>query len=308
MYIIAYAILILIIITSIFSSTVYVRKYEYYANKVVPKKNQDELPEEDIDFDPDADEADIIDDSDNIDDNVDTTTFESPRLSIPTRTVDDPPSILLNQYQCANCAEDYAVECNDVSTNIQNKQAQCNANCVYYTPEDREVRSCIPACYSATHPVSKEKDSDKPSRCNISNVINIFVVGPNPDVITSLSVSPDYTIADVKNEIKYKIGIPFLKQKMTLGTTALDNNKTLEQYNITHNMKVYLTPVRQTIYDCYKCANRMRKKTLGECYDKCQYFNYENNRNMPCDVSCNFKLLKQKKNKKADSIRPTLAE
>lgn len=308
MYIIAYAIFILIILTSIFSSTVYIRKHEYYANAVVQKKNQDAPPEEDIDFDPDDDETPIMDDVDSIDDNVNTTTFESPRVSISTRTVDDPPSILTNQYQCANCAEDYTVSCDDVTTNIKQKEAQCNANCVYYTPEDRELRSCIPACYSATHPVSKEKDSKKTTKCNISNVMNIFVIGPDPDTKTSLSVSPDYTIADVKNEIKTKMGIPFLKQKITIGTTLLDNNKTLEDYNITENMNVYLTPVRLTIYDCYKCANRMRKKSLGECFDKCQYFNYENNQNMPCDAACNFKISKQKKNKKPDSVSPVIAK
>jgi hypothetical protein len=310
MYIIAYGIFILIILTSIFSSTVYIRKHEYYANAVVKKKDQEAPPppEEDVDFDPDDDETPIMDDVDSIDDNINTTTFESPRVSIATRTVDDPPSILTNHYQCANCAEDYTVSCDDVTTNIKQKEAQCNANCVYYTPEDRELRSCIPACYSATHPVSKEKDSKKATKCNISNVMNIFVIGPDPDTKTSLSVSPDYTIADVKNEIKTKMGIPFLKQKITIGTTLLDNNKTLEYYNITENMNVYLTPVRLTIYDCYKCANRMRKKSLGECFDKCQYFNYENNQNMPCDAACNFKISKQKKNKKPDSVSPVIAK
>ena len=303
MYIIAYAILILIIITSIFSSTVYIRKYEYYASAVVPKKTQDAPPEEDIDFDPDADEDDV----DDMDDKPQPTKFESPKMKISTRTVNDPPSILTNQYQCDNCAEEYIVQCDDISTNIKGKQAQCNANCVYYTPEDRELRSCIPACYSATHPTSSNK-SNKPTKCNLGNVMNIFVIGPNPDMKTTLSVSPEYTISDVKNEIKYKMGIPFLKQKMTIGTTLLDNNKTLIDYNITENTNVYLTPVRQTIYDCYKCANRMRKKTLGECYDKCQYFNHENNQNMPCDTDCNFKISKQKTNKKPDSIQPILAK
>ncbi len=307
MYIIAYAILILIIITSIFSSTVYIRKHEYYANALVQKKNQDAPPEEDIDFDPDADEADTIDE-DSMDDKPQPTTFESPKISIPTRTVDDPPEVLMNQYQCENCAEDYIVGCDDISTNIKVKQAQCNANCVYYTPEDREVRSCIPACYSATHPTSNEKGSNKPTKCNLGNVMNIFVIGPDPNMKTTLSVSPNYTIKDVKNEIKYKMGIPFLKQKMTIGTTLLDNNKTLIDYNITENMNVYLTPVRQTIYDCYKCANRMRKKTLDECYDTCQYFNHENNQNMPCDTDCNFKISKQKTNKKPDNIIPIIAK
>ena len=304
MYIIAYAILILIIITSIFSSTVYIRTHESYANAVVPKKNQDTPPEEDIDFDPEADESALIDD---IDDKPPTTQFESPRVSISTRTVNDPPSILTNQYQCSDCAEEYNVACDDVSTNIKEKQAQCNANCVYYTAEDRELRSCIPACYSATHPVSSN-NSNKPAKCNLGNIMNIFVIGPEPDMKTSLSVSPEYTITDVKNEIKYKMGIPFLKQKMTIGTTILDNNKTLSDYNITENMNVYLTPVRQTIHDCYKCANRMRKKTLGECYDKCQYFNYENNQNMPCDADCNFKISKHKKNKKPDTAQPLIAK
>jgi len=307
MYIIAYAILILIIITSIFSSTIYIRKHEYYANAVVPKKIQNIPPEEDIDNDPDADQDALMDDVDSMDDKSPTTKFESPKMKISTRTVNDPPSILTNQYQCENCAEEYIVACDDVSVNIKEKQSQCNANCVYYTAEDRELRSCIPACYSSTHPSSTNK-SNKPTKCNIRNVMNIFVIGPDPDMKTSLSVSPEYTIADVKTEIQHKMGIPFLKQKMTIGTTLLNNNKTLTDYNITDNMNVYLTPVRLTIYDCYKCANRMRKKTLGECFDKCQYFNYENNQNMPCDAACNFKISKHKTNKKPDNTKPAIAK
>jgi len=314
MYIIAYTVLILIIITSIYYSTIYV-KHEYYANALVPKATTNKQPEEeDEDSDPDADQYDSMD-ADDMDESSKTTIFESPRVGISTRTVNDPPSVLTNQYQCDTCAEEYKIQCDDVSTDIKNKQAECNNNCAYYSAEDRELRSCIPACYLATHPTASKSSSstsgnnaNKPGKCNIRDVMNIFVLGPNPDMKTPLSVSQQYTIADVKNEIQYKIGIPFLKQKMTLGNTLLDNNKTLEYYKISNDMNVYLTPVRQTIYDCYKCANRMRKKTLDQCYDKCQYFNYENNQNMPCDAACNFKISKHKSNKKPDDIKAQIAK
>lgn len=307
MYIIAYAILIIIIITSIFSSTIYIRKHEYYANAVVPKASKDMPPDDDIDNDPDEEQADSMDVDDMVNE-VPNNTFESPKMSISTRTVNDPPSVLTNQYQCINCAEEYAITCDDATTNIKEKQAQCNQNCVYYSAEDHELRSCIPACYSATHPTSGANTKNKPTKCNIRDVMNIFVIGPSPDTKTNLSVSPQYTIADVKNEIQYKMGIPFLKQKMTFGNMLLDNNKTLEYYAITENMDLNLTPIRPTVYDCYKCANRMRKKTLGECYDKCQYFNYENNQNMPCDTACNFKISKHKSKKKPDDIKPRIAK
>lgn len=311
MYIIAYAIFILIIIASIFSSTVYICRHEYYANAVVPKTNKDTPPDDDIDYDPDEEQADSIDAND-MDYEAPSNQFESPKMAISTRTVNDPPSVLPNQYQCSTCAEEYAVACDDVSTDINDKQTQCNKNCVYYSAEDHELRSCIPACYSATHPKSNTGSNanteNKPMKCNVRGVMNIFVIGPNPDMKTNLSVSPQYTITDVKNEIKYKMGIPFLKQRMTLGNMLLDNNKTLEYYNITENMNLNLAPIRPTIHDCYKCANRMRKKTLGECYDKCQYFNYENNQNMPCDAACNFKISKHKSNKKPDDIKPRIAK
>ena len=305
MYIIAYAILILIIIASIFSSTVYIRKHEYYANA------DDAKMDDDIDNDPDEEQSDVIG-VDDMGNESPTNQFESPKMLISTRTVNDPPSVLTNQYQCSNCAEDYAITCDDVSTDINDKQAQCNNNCMYYSAENHEIRSCIPACYSVTHPTSNDSSSadtkNKPVKCNVRDVMNIFIIGPSPDMKTNLSVSSEYTITDVKNEIQYKMGIPFLKQNLVLGNMLLDNNKTLEYYSITENMNLNLTPVRPTIYDCYKCANRMRKKTLGECYDKCQYFNYENNQNMPCDVACNFKISKHKTNKQPDDIKPRIAK
>ena len=313
MYIIAYAVLIIIIITSIYYSVIYTHQ-EYYANAVKTiKKTEATKEDDDIDNDPEADLDELVDDD--MDETAPITIFESPKVKIPTRTVNDPPSVIVNQYECAACAEEYAISCDDIATNINEKQAQCNNNCVYYSAEDHELRSCIPACYTVTHPTSNGSRSssnssadkaNKPTKCNIRSVMNIFIIGPNPDMKTSLSVSPQYTIADVKNEIQYKMGIPFLKQKMVLGTTLLDNKKTLEDYGISENMNLYLTPVRQKIYDCYKCANRMRKKTLNECYDKCQYFNYENNRNMPCDADCNFKISRHKSKKKADDIKPRI--
>ncbi len=314
MFIIAYAILIIIIITSIFYSVVYTR-YEYYANVPEPtsttKPVENINPDDDIDFDPDADQDDSTD-VDDMDYKAPSNEFESPKTSISTKTVNDPPSVLTNQYQCEDCAEEYAINCDDATTNINDKQAQCNSNCVYYSAEDHEIRSCIPACYAATHPSESasaraSKKTNKPIKCNIRGVINIYIIGPSPDAKTTLSVSPQYTITDVKNEIRYKMGIPFLKQKLVLGNMLLDNNKTLEYYSITENMTLNLTPVRSTIHDCYQCANRMRKKTLDECYNKCQYFNYENNQNMPCDAACNFKISKHTSRKK-EEIKPLIAK
>lgn len=310
MYIIAYAILIIIIITSIYCSVIYTH-HEYYANATKANKDvkdtKDPTVDDDIDDDPDAEQNDSPD-VDDMDDVVQNRHFESPKMTIPTRTVNDPPSVLTNQYQCINCAEEYAVGCDDVSSDINDKQAQCNNNCVYYSAEDHELRSCFPACYSATHPNTSGTNSNKPVKCNIRGVMNIFIIGPDPNMKTNLSVSSQYTISDVKNEIRYKMGIPFLKQKLVLGNMLLDNNKTLEYYDITENMNLNLTPVQQTVYDCYKCANRMRKKTLGQCVEKCQYFNYENNQNMPCDAACNFKITKYKSNKKSVESKPLIAK
>ena len=62
--------------------------------------------------------------------------------------------------------------------------------------------------------------------------MQIFVKDLNGKTLT-LDVNKEYTIINIKNKIMDKLGVPIQEQSLTYGAKQLDDDKTLEYYDIT---------------------------------------------------------------------------
>ena len=68
----------------------------------------------------------------------------------------------------------------------------------------------------------------------------IFVKDLNGKTLT-LDVNKEYTIKNIKNKIKDKLGVPIQEQSITYGGKQLEDDKTLEYYDITAEATIQMS-------------------------------------------------------------------
>ena len=70
--------------------------------------------------------------------------------------------------------------------------------------------------------------------------MQIFVKDLNGKTLT-LDVNKGYTIINIKNKIKDKLGVPIQEQNLTYGGKQLNDDKTLEYYDITEEATIQMS-------------------------------------------------------------------